>query len=53
MFWVILEDDTDKSLVTILGPGTNDRVNFRTRQYDSLDNYFGKGKSAVWFEFSK
>ena len=52
-FWVILEDDTDKSLVTILGPGTNDRVNFRTRQYDSLDNYFGKGKSAVWFEFSK
>lgn len=52
-FWVILEDDTDKSLVTILGPGTNDRINFRTRQYDSLDNYFGKGKSAVWFEFSK
>ena len=52
-FWVILEDDTDKSLVTILGPGTNGGVNFRTRQYDSLDNYFGKGKSAVWFEFSK
>ena len=52
-FWVILEDDTDKSLVTILGPGAKDRVNFKTRQYDSLDNYFGKGKSAVWFEFSK
>lgn len=52
-FWVILEDDVDKSLVTILGPGASDRVNFRTRQYDSLDNYFGKGKSAVWFEFSK
>lgn len=52
-FWVILEDDADKSLVTILGPGTSDRINFRTRQYDSLDNYFGKGKGAVWFEFSK
>ncbi|RGN35204.1 hypothetical protein DXB65_11235 [Bacteroides oleiciplenus] len=52
-FWVILENDADKSLVTILGPGTSDRVNFRTRQYDSLDNYFGKGKGAVWFEFSK
>lgn len=52
-FWLILENDADKSLVTILGPGTSDRVNFRTRQYDSLDNYFGKGKGAVWFEFSK
>ncbi|WP_294606204.1 hypothetical protein [uncultured Bacteroides sp.] len=52
-FWIILENDADKSLVTILGPGTSERINFRTHQYDSLDNYFGKGKGAVWFEFSK
>lgn len=52
-FWIILENDADKSLVTILGSGTSNRFNFRTRQYDSLDNYFGKGKGAVWFEFSK
>lgn len=52
-FWIILDNNEDKSLITILGPGNKDRVNFRTRRYDSLDNYFGSGKGAVFFEFSK
>lgn len=52
-FWIIIENNADKNLVTILGPGADNRINFRTRQYDLLNNYFGKDRGAVWFEFAK
>lgn len=50
-FWVICENDSNNSLITILGPGTDSRVNFKTLQHDSLGNY--SGKNAIWFDFAK
>lgn len=50
-FWVICENDSNGSLITILGPGTDSRVNFKTLQHDSLGNY--SGKNAMWFDFAK
>lgn len=50
-FWIICENDSNMSLITILGPGTDSRVNFKTLQYDSLGNY--SGKNAIWFELAK
>lgn len=50
-FWVICENDSNNSLITVLGPGTDSRVNFKTMQHDSLGNY--SGKNAMWFDFAK
>lgn len=50
-FWIICENDNSMNLVTVLGPGANERVNFKTMQYDSLGNY--SGKNAIWFELAK
>lgn len=50
-FWVICENDNSMNLITVLGPGANERVNFKTMQYDSLGNY--SGKNAIWFELAK
>lgn len=50
-FWVICENDSNSSLITVLGPGTDSRVNFKTMQHDSLGNY--SGKNAMWFDFAK
>lgn len=50
-FWVVCESDSNMSIVTILGPGTDKRVNFKSLQYDSLGNY--SGKNVIWFELAK
>lgn len=50
-FWIICENDSNMSLITILGPGTDSRVNFKTLTHDSLGNY--SGKNAIWFELAK
>lgn len=50
-FWIICENDNSMNLITVLGPGANERVNFKTMQYDSLGNY--SGKNAIWFELAK
>lgn len=50
-FWVICENDSNSSLITVLGPGTDSRVNFKTMQHDSLGNY--SGKNAMWFDLAK
>lgn len=48
-FWIIANESG--TLQTILGPGTNQRTNFKTLQYDSLENY--SGFNAIWFTLSK
>ena len=50
-FWVICDNDSNMSLITILGPGMDSRVNFRTLAHDSLGNY--SGKNVIWFELAK
>lgn len=50
-FWIICENDNSMNLITVLGPGANERVNFKTMKYDSLGNY--SGKNAIWFELAK
>lgn len=50
-FWVVCESDSNMSIITILGPGTDKRVNFKSLQYDSLGNY--SGKNVIWFELAK
>ena len=47
-YWVI--GDESGNLVTVLGMGDSERVNFKTMQMDSLDNY--QGLSAIWFTMS-
>lgn len=48
-FWLIA--DGNGRLQTILGPGTDRRTNFKTLQYDALENY--SGFNAIWFTLSK
>ena len=48
-FWVI--GDATGNLVTVLGPGSQERTNFKTLQLDSLDNY--PDATAVWFTMSE
>ncbi len=48
-FWLIASDEG--KVLTILGPGMTQRTNFKTLQYDSLQNY--TGKNAIWFTLSK
>lgn len=44
-YWIVF--DANQNLVTILGPGTDKRRDFRTAQISSLDNY--KNINAIWF----
>lgn len=44
-YWIVF--DANQNLVTILGPGTEKRRDFRTAQISSLDNY--KNMNAIWF----
>lgn len=48
-FWAIF--DGNGKLVTILGPGTTQRIEYRNMQYSSLNAY--KGMNALWFNFAK
>ena len=47
-FWMVFDD---MRLVTILGPGTDERTNFRTMTKDCLANY--SEKTLVWFSLPK
>ena len=46
LYWVVESD----GCLTVLGPGSDKRVNYRTMQYDNLSNY--SGKNAIWFEMA-
>lgn len=48
-FWLII--DENNLIQTVLGPGMEQRVNFRLMQYDSLKNH--SGSNAIWFTLSK
>lgn len=48
-YWAIF--DRDGKLVTILGTGASQRVDYRTGQYTTLEQY--KGMNALWFNFAK
>lgn len=48
-WWAIF--DGDGSLVTILGPETTQRIDYKTMQYSSLNNF--KGMNALWFNLAK
>lgn len=49
VFWILFNEDG--SVNTVLGPGNNDRVNFRNMQSTSLDKF--KGMTALWFKLEK
>ena len=49
VFWLIFNQDG--RVLTILGPGTKERVSFRDMTTSELDNY--KGLNALWFNFAK
>ena len=44
-FWIIL--DTEGKVVTVLGPGVDERVDFRTKGTEKLETY--TGYNAIWF----
>lgn len=48
-FWVI--GDAAGAIVTVLGPGSEQRTNFKTLQFDTLENY--TGFTAIWFIMAK
>ena len=48
-YWAVF--DGGGKLVTILGPGTGQRVDYKNMQYSSLERY--KGMNALWFNFAK
>lgn len=48
LYWVV--QPASGGLI-VLGPGTEQRVNFRTMQADRLENY--SGCDALWFEMAK
>ena len=48
-FWIIF--DKDGRLVTILGTGKEQRVDYGTMTYSSLDAY--RGMNALWFTLTK
>ena len=47
-YWIIFNDN--EQVMTILGPGSEERMNFVTFEKDTLKNY--SGKSAIWFTLS-
>ena len=48
-YWIIFDDDG--KLITILGEGKNERVDYSSMQTSSLEKY--KGMNALWFNFAK
>ena len=48
-FWLIFDTNEARTLLAILGTGADSRMNYKTKQMDSLINY--SGKNAIWFEF--
>lgn len=48
-WWAIF--DKDGKLVTILGPASPQRIDYKNMQYSSLSNY--KGMDAIWFTLAK
>lgn len=48
-YWAIF--DGSGKLVTILGPGTTQRIDYKNMQYSSLSEY--KGMNALWFNLAK
>ena len=48
-FWVV--GDPDNNLLTVLGPGSGQRTNFKSLQKDSLENYHNE--MDIWFTMSK
>lgn len=48
-FWVI--SDATGAVVTVLGPGSEQRTNFKTLQPDVLENY--TEATAIWFTMAK
>lgn len=48
-FWVV--GDSDNNLITVLGPGSGQRTNFKSLQKDSLENYHNE--MDIWFIMSK
>lgn len=48
-YWAIF--DSNGKLVTILGPGTTQRIDYKNMQYSSLSEY--KGMNALWFNLAK
>lgn len=44
-FWIILDDEG--KVVTVLGPGAEKRLNFRTKETEILETY--RGYNAIWF----
>ena len=48
-FWLICDTNEARSLLAVLGTGADSRMNYKTKQMDSLINY--SGKNAIWFEF--
>lgn len=48
-FWLIFNEQGQ--VVTILGEGESERINYRTNEKDALSNY--KGMGAIWFTLTK
>lgn len=48
-YWLIF--DEQENIITVLGTGSSERTNFRTKETDTLVNYSGKG--AIWFTFAQ
>jgi hypothetical protein len=47
-YWIIFNDN--EQVMTILGPGSDQRMNFVSFEKDTLKNY--SGKTAIWFTLS-
>lgn len=48
-YWVVFDDE--QRVATILGPGSDKRMNYRTAQFSSLSDY--KNMNAIWFYMAK
>ena len=48
-YWIIF--DTDGRLITILGMGETERLDYSSEQTSSLEKY--RGMNALWFNFAK
>ena len=48
-YWLIF--DEQENIITVLGTGSSERTNFRTKEMDTLMNYSGKG--AIWFTLAQ
>lgn len=45
--YVVIINKTAKKVVTVLGPGNDQRINYVTSQYDSIANYKGGNYQAI------